>query len=190
MADNEMVELVILDAKERIDKAVSHARTDFASVRTGRATPQLVERLEVDAYGSKMRLVELASISVPESRQLLITPHDPENIGGIERAIQISDLGLSPSSDGRSIRLIFPPLTEERRRDLVRLVNTMAEDGKIALRNVRRDGRKDLEGSKKSGDLSEDDLERAEKELDKVTHSGESEIETARQHKEEELLEV
>ncbi len=190
MADNEIVELALLDAEERIEKAVSHARTEFASVRTGRATPQLVERLNVEAYGSAMRLVELATISVPESRQLLITPHDAANLPAIERSIQLSDLGLSPSNDGRSVRLIFPPLTEERRKDLVRLVNSMAEDGKVAMRNVRRDIRKELESSQKAKDLSEDELERAEKDLDGLTQAGEAEVETARKAKEEELLEV
>ena len=190
MADDELVELVMMDADERIEKAISHTRNEFSSVRTGRATPQLVERLQVEAYESTMHLVELATISVPDFRQLLITPHDAVNVAGIEKAIQASDLGLTPSSDGRSVRLTFPPLTEDRRRDLVRLVNSMAEDGKVSIRAVRRDGRKELEGAKKSGDLSEDALERAEKTLDQLTQTGEADIEKARAAKEEELLEV
>ena len=190
MADDEIIELVIDDSADRMVKAVAHAKAEFASVRTGRAAPQLVERLEVEAYETMMRLVELATISVPESRQLLITPHDVGNLEAIERSIRQSDLGLTPSSDGRSVRLTFPPLTEERRRELVRVVNSMAEDAKVVLRNIRREGRKELEGAQRDGDLSEDQLERAEAELDGLTHTHEGEIESAREDKESELLEL
>ncbi|MEZ5340642.1 MAG: ribosome-recycling factor [Acidimicrobiales bacterium] len=137
-----------------------------------------------------MKIIELASISIPEARQLLVTPHDPANIGAIERGIRQSDLGLSPSSDGRALRLNFPPLTAERRKELVRVVKAMAEDGRIAIRNLRRDGRKDLEAAEKSGDLSSDELQRAEKELDAMTKSHEEAIDAALADKEEELMEV
>ncbi len=187
---SELIELVLDDSTERMAKAVSHARAEFSSIRGGRAAPQLVERLQVEAYGVDMRLVELASVSVPEARQLLITPHDPVNLEGIERSIRVSDLGLSPSNDGRAIRLSFPPLTEERRKELVRLVKSMAEDGRIAIRNVRREGRKDLESAEKDGQLSSDELARAEKELDKLTQSNETAIDEALAEKEAELLEV
>lgn len=187
---DELIELVFDDARERMDKAIAYARQQFSSVRSGRAAPQLVERIRADAYGVEMAILELASISVPEARQLMITPHDPANLDAIERAIRNSDLGLSPSNDGRALRLNFPPLTEERRRDLVKLVKGMAEEGRIAIRNVRRDARKDLESAEKDGQMSKDDLERAERELDKVTQEAEATIDSALEQKEAELLEV
>lgn len=187
---SELAEMVHEESSDRMDKVIAHSRTEFASIRSGRAAPALVERLRVEAYGVTMQIVEIASVSVPESRQLLVTPHDPENLEACERSIRSSDLGLSPSNDGRSLRLNFPPLTEERRKELVRLVKKMAEEGRISLRNVRRDGRKDLEAAEKDGDLSKDDLERAEKEMDKLTHSAEAQIDAALAEKEAELLEV
>ncbi|MFP3905389.1 MAG: ribosome recycling factor [Acidimicrobiales bacterium] len=173
-----------------MQRAVAHARQEFSSIRTGRAAPALVERLPVEAYGEEMAMQQLASFQVPEARQLLITPFDKNNLGAIEKALQHSDLGLTPSNDGHSIRLSFPPLTEERRKDLVKVVRQMAEDGRIAIRNARRDARKDLEAAKKDAELSEDDLARAEKELDKRTHAYEAEITAALEQKETELLEV
>ncbi|MDH3300278.1 MAG: ribosome recycling factor [Acidimicrobiia bacterium] len=187
---SEFAELVLSDARDRMDKAIAHSRTEFASVRSGRANPSLVERLSVEAYGVAMRLVEVASISVPEARQLLVTPHDPANLEAIERAIRVSDLGVSPSNDGRSIRLNFPPLTEERRKELVRVVKNMAEDGRISIRNIRREARKDLESAEKDNQLSEDELARAEKELDKLTQASEASVDRALASKEDELLEV
>ncbi len=187
---SELAELVLDDAKDRMAKAIAHARSDFSSVRTGRAAPQLVERLSAEAYGVRMNIQELASIAIPEARQLLITPHDPQNIEAIEKAIRTSDLGLSPSNDGRSLRLNFPPLTEERRKELVRLTRKMAEDGRVAIRNIRREARKDLEGAEKDKQMSSDDLERAEKTLDQLTHASEGEIDQAVADKEAELLEV
>ncbi len=187
---DEIIELVLDDANDRMAKAIAHARQEFSKIRSGRAAPQLVERIRAEAYGVEMAILELASISVPEARQLAITPHDPANLDAIERAIRNSDLGLSPSSDGRSIRLNFPPLTEERRKELVRLVKSMAEDGRVAIRNVRREARKDLESAEKDGQMSKDDLERSEKELDKQTQSAEAQIDAALEEKEAELLEV
>lgn len=187
---NEMLELVFDDAGERMERAVAHARTEFSGVRSGRAAPALIERLSVEAYGVDVRLQEIASISVPEARQLMISPHDPANLDAIERAIRNSDLGLSPSNDGRSLRLNFPPLTEERRRELVKVVRQMAEDGRIAIRNVRRDVRKELDSLEKDGSLSEDEQKRAEDQLDKMTQKAEAQIGDALEHKEAELLEV
>ena len=186
----EFIEMVLDDAEERMEKAVSHARGEFSTIRSGRAAPQLVERITVEAYGVEMKIVELATVSVPEARQLMVTPHDPSNLESIERGIRNSDLGLSPSNDGRSLRLNFPPLTEERRKELVRLVKKMAEDGRIAIRNVRRDARKDLEAAEKDGQFSSDDLNRAEKDLDKLTHENEAAVDQALEDKEAELLEV
>lgn len=187
---SEFVELVLDDAKDRMDKAVAHSRSEFASVRSGRAAPQLVEKLMVQAYGVDVRLIEVASVSIPEARQLIVTPHDPANLEAVERSIRTSDLGISPSNDGRSLRLNFPPLTEERRKELVRLVKKMAEDGRISIRNIRRDARKDLENAEKENDLSADELTRAEKDLDKLTQSSEANVDDALASKEEELLEV
>ena len=187
---SEIADLVLEDARDRMARAVAHARSEFAGVRSGRAAPQLVERIAVEAYGAEMRILEIAQIAVPEARQLLITPHDPAVLNSIEKAIRNSDLGLSPSSDGRSIRLNFPPLTEERRRDLVRIVKGMAEDGRVALRHIRREARKDLEAAEKDRDISADELSRASKELDVLTHTHEAEIDAALAAKEQELLEV
>jgi ribosome recycling factor len=187
---DEIIELVLDEASEKMQRAIAHTRSEFASVRTGRATPALVERLPVEAYGEELPMQQVASFQVPEARQLLITPFDKNNLAAIEKAIQHSDLGLSPSNDGHSVRLSFPPLTEERRKDLVKVVRHMAEEGRIAIRNTRRDARKELEASEKDGEMSEDDLARAEKELDKRTHAHEAEITAALEQKETELLEV
>lgn len=187
---DEFIELVLEETSERMAKAVHHAREEFASIRTGRAAPALVERLRVEAYGEEMTLQQIASFTVPEARQLLITPFDKSNLAAVEKAIQHSDLGLNPSNDGHSVRLSFPPLTEERRRELVKIVKHMAEDGRVAVRNARREGRKELEKAEKAGEMSADDLVRAEKELDKRTHAHEAEIDAALEQKEAELLEV
>ena len=187
---SELIELVIDDASERMEKAITHARAEFSGIRSGRAAPQLVEKISVEAYGVDMKILELATVSIPEARQLMVTPHDPSNLEAIEKGIRASDLGLSPSNDGRAIRLSFPPLTEERRKELVRLVKSMAEDGRIAIRNVRRDARKDLEAAEKDGSFSSDDLVRAEKDLDRLTHESEAAVDQALAEKEEELLEV
>jgi ribosome recycling factor len=187
---DEMVDLVLDDVEEKMAKAVVHAREEFSTVRTGRAAPALLEKVQVEYHGTDVSLQQIAGISVPEARQLLISPYDQNDIGAIEKAIQNSDLGLTPSNDGKSIRLTFPPLTEERRRDLVKLVKGMGEDGKVAIRNLRRAARKELEAFAKDGDISKDDVEVAEKRLDGLTHAHEAEIDGALQHKEQELLEV
>lgn len=186
---SEMADVVLAEADEKMTRAVSHARSEFAGVRTGRAAPALVEKLPVDYYGSEVPLQQLAGFTVPEARQLLITPYDKGAMSAIEKAIQNSDLGLNPSNDGVNIRLNFPPLTQERRKDLVKVVRHMAEEGKVALRNVRRAARHELESLEKDGDLSSDELKRAEKDLDKSVHGREAEIDGALQSKEQELLE-
>jgi ribosome recycling factor len=185
-----MIPMVLDEARERMAKAVSHARSDFAGVRTGRAAPALVEKLQVDYYGTGVPMQQIAGFSVPEARTLVISPYDKSAMGAIEKAIQQSDLGLSPSNDGQVIRLNFPPLTEERRRDLVKVVKNMAEEGRVSIRNARRSGRHDLETLEKDGDISEDDLARAEKELDKLTHTYETQVDSALEHKEQELMEI
>lgn len=190
MDDDSLVTAVIDDAKDRMAKAVTHAQGDFASVRTGRASPAMVEKLKIDYYGSEVPLQQLASFSTPEARLLVIAPFDKQSIKAIEKAIQNSDLGINPSNDGAVIRLTFPQLTEERRRDLVKVVKAKAEEARVAVRNLRRSARHDLEGLEKDGDISSDDLERAEKELERLTHEHVAEIDRMVQHKEAELLEV
>jgi ribosome recycling factor len=185
-----VTEDVLLDAMEKMDKAVEHVQSQFSTVRTGRAAPAIVEKLNVDYYGSPVPLQQLAAIQVPEPRQLLIKPHDRSSMNAIEKAIRDSDLGVAPSNDGVVIRLNFPPLTEERRRDYVKVVKHMAEDGRVAVRNIRREARKTLEASEKAGDISADELDRAEKELEKVTHDHVDRIDGALGRKEHELLEV
>lgn len=184
-----MARLALDEAREKMAKAVSHSRGEFASIRTGRASPALVEKLPVDYYGSEVPLQQLAGFNVPEARQLLISPYDRGAMAAIEKAIQNSDLGLTPSNDGSNIRLSFPPLTQERRKDLVRVVKQMAEDGRVSVRSVRRAARQDLERLSKDGDLTEDDVNRAEKELDTITRTYEAEIDDALAAKEKELLE-
>ena len=187
---DDMISMILDDARERMAKAVTHARADFSSVRTGRATPVLVEKLPIDYYGATVPLQQLAGFSVPEARTLVISPYDKGSLGAVEKAIQQSDLGLSPSNDGVVIRLNFPPLTEQRRKELVRVVKGMAEEGRVTIRNIRRAGRQDLEGLEKGGDISEDDLGRSEKEMDKLTQQFEAEVDAALTQKEQELMEV
>ena len=175
---------------DKMDKAVEHVQGQFATVRTGRAAPVLIERLNAEYYGTPVPIQQLATIQVPEARVLLVKPHDRGSLGAIERAIRDSDLGVSPNNDGVVIRLNFPPLTEERRREYVKVVKHMAEDGRIAIRSIRRDARKHMEAAEKDSQISADDLERAEKELEKITHDHVEKIDMALGRKEEELLEV
>jgi len=186
---SELADVVLADTAEKMHKAVTRARADFASIRTGRAAPALVEKIMVDYYGAETPMQQLAGFQVPEARQLLITPYDKGAMGAIEKAIMQSDLGLNPSNDGVSIRLSFPPLTTERRKEFVKVVKHMAEEGRVALRNLRRAARHDLDALEKDGDLSTDELNRAEKDLDKLIHAQEAEIDKALATKEQELLE-
>jgi ribosome recycling factor len=181
---------ILLEAIDKMDKAVEHAQIQFTTIRTGRATPALVEKLLVEYYGSTVPLQQLAGFQVPEARTLIVKPHDRASMGAIERAIRDSDLGLQPSNDGVVIRLSFPALTEARRKEYVKVVKNMSEDGRVAVRNVRRDTRKQLETSEKNSDFSKDDLERAEKELDKYTQDHIEQIDKGFARKEQELLEV
>jgi ribosome recycling factor len=180
----------LLDAMDKMDKAVEHVQGQFGTVRTGRAAPALVEKLTAEYYGAPVPLQQMATIQVPEARMLLIKPHDRSSLAAIEKAIRDSDLGVMPNNDGVVIRLNFPPLTEERRREYVKVVKHMAEDGRIAVRNIRRDARKHMEAAEKDSEISADDLERAEKELEKITHDHVERIDRALGRKEEELLEV
>lgn len=185
----ELIEAVREDSEERMTKAVAYTRSEFAGIRSGRANSGLVERLPVEYYGSTVPLQQLASFSVPEARMLVISPFDKASIGAIERSIREANIGLNPSNDGVQIRLGFPSLTEERRKEFVKMVRSKAEDGKTAVRGARRDARKDLEALQKDGDITEDDLRRSEKELDEMTHRHEAAIDSSLEHKTVELME-
>lgn len=183
-----MIEDVLAEAGEKMDQAVEHVMSEFATVRTGRANPQILARVTVEYYGQPTPLLQLASVSVPEPRLLLVAPFDRSTINDIERAISQSDLGLNPSNDGQVIRLAFPPLTEERRDELVKVVRHMAEEGRIAVRNLRRHAKSDVEAL--HGEISDDDIRRAESELQEVTDRHTDRIDTLLEHKEAELREV
>ncbi|MGD9705027.1 MAG: ribosome recycling factor [Acidimicrobiia bacterium] len=185
-----MIDETLLDAIDKMDKALEHAQHQFSTVRTGRASPALVERLHINYFGSEVPLQQLATFQVPEARQLVIKPHDRNTMTAIEKAIRDSDLGVSPSNDGVVIRLNLPALTEQRRKEYVKVVKHLAEEGRVAVRNLRRDARKHLESAEKAGEISADELERAEKELDKITHEHVDAIDKALHRKEQELLEV
>jgi len=188
--DDNLVDAAIEDCRARMGQAVEHTKGEFGGIRTGRAAPALIEKLRVDYYGSEVPLQQLAGLHVPEPRMLVISPYEkgPGMIKAIEKAVQSSDLGITPSNDGSVIRLVFPILTAERRKELVKVVHHKAEEGRVAVRNVRRATRKDLEALEKDGDISSDELDRAEKELDKLTHEYTTEIDRVLAHKEQELL--
>jgi ribosome recycling factor len=188
--EESFVDAVLEDCRDKMAKAVGHTQAEFSTVRTGRAAPALVEKLRVDYYGSEVPLQQLAGIQVPEARLMVITPYDKASLKAIEKAIQHSDLGINPSNDGVLIRLAFPQLTEERRKEMVKVVHHKAEEGRVAVRNLRRSARKDLEALEKDGDISSDDLDRAEKDLDRITHEFVAEVDRMLHHKEQELLSV
>ena len=187
---SELIDLALEEAGEKMAGAVAHTRSEFSKVRTGRPNPALIEKLPVEYYGAQVPLQQLASITIPEPRLLAVNAHDKSSVGAIEKAIRNSDLGLNPSNDGVIIRLAFPPLTEERRKELVKKVRDMAEQGRISIRNARRDARRDLDALVKDGEAGEDEVVRGEKELDRITHGHEADIDKALEQKEAELLEV
>ena len=185
---SEIVDLTM--AERRMQGALDAVRREFSTIRTGRANPAILDRVEVEAYGTRMPLRSVANVSVPEPRLLSVTPFDPGSIKAIERAIGNSDLGLNPQSDGKVVRLPIPELTEERRRQFIKLARGMAEEGRVAIRNVRRDEMRDLMELKKVGEISQDDERRAEAELQQLTNSYVERIDAALADKEAELLEV
>jgi ribosome recycling factor len=186
----EIIDELLQDSRERMTKSVEAIRHEFGSVRTGRASPVLLDRIVVDYYGAATPLKQLATISAPEARLLTIQPYDKGSIKAIERAILESDIGLTPSNDGNVIRLGIPELTEERRKQLVKVVRHIAEEGRVAIRNIRRDVMQDLRELKEAGEAGSDDEHRAEQELQKVTDGRISELDELLKHKEEEILEV
>lgn len=189
MANDEMISLVHEEASDRMSKALQRTKAEFAAVRTGRASSSLLERIPVDYYGAIVPLQQLAGFTVPDSRTLMVNPFDKGSMGAIERAIIEANLGLNPSNDGHSIRLAFPPLTEERRKDLVRMVRAKAEEGRNGVRSARRETRKELEGLQKDGEISEDDLRRAEDSVDKLAKQFEEQIDHSLDAKTAELME-
>jgi ribosome recycling factor len=185
-----MIEELLQDARERMSKSVESTRHEFGSVRTGRATPALLDRIMVDYYGAQTPLRQLATISAPEARLLSIQPYDKGSIKAIEKSILESDVGLTPNNDGNLIRLAIPELTEERRKQLVKVVRGIAEEGRIAIRNIRRDVMHDLRELRDAGEAGSDDEHRAEGELQKLTDEKVAELDGLLKHKEEEILEV
>lgn len=185
-----MLNDVYAEAKTRMKGAVQALEEDLAAIRTGRASPALVEKLQVEYYGVPTPLIQLASIGVPEPRSLLIRPFDPSNLKAIEKAILASDLGLTPNNDGKGIRLNLPPLTEERRRELVKIVRNRIEEARVSIRNVRRDSIKDLREFENEKMISEDDLKRGEDELQKITDNFIKEINELGERTEVEVMEV
>lgn len=188
--DDDLAGVVVEEARDKMAKAVDHVRSEFASVRTGRASPALVEHLTVDYYGTPTPLRQIAGFTVPDAMLLVVSPYDKSALSAIEKAIQGSDLGINPSNDGTVIRLAFPPLTEERRKELVKVVRHKAEEGRVAIRNLRRSTRHELEGLERDGSLSSDELERLEKDIERVTQQQVTAVDQLLAHKEKELLEV
>ena len=185
-----MIDELLQDAGERMAKTAGSTRSEFATVRTGRASPHLLDRVEVDYYGARTPLRQLANISASEARLLTVTPYDKSSIRAVERAILESDVGLTPSNDGNVIRLQIPELTEERRRELVKVVRNIAEEGRVAVRNIRRDCMHDLKELKQEGEAGSDEEHRAESELQRLTDAHVKEIDDYLAGKEQEILEV
>jgi ribosome recycling factor len=184
------VQSALAAATEKMDKAIAVLKDELSGVRTGRATPALLQRIIVDYYGTPVPIQQLASFSVPEPRTLMVTPYDPNAISAMEKAIMASDLGITPGNDGTVIRLSFPPLTEERRKELIKLVHHRGEEGRVAVRNIRRHSKEELEKLEREGAISEDDLVRAERELQKLTDKHISDIDEVVAHKDTELKEI
>ncbi|HST56399.1 MAG TPA: ribosome recycling factor [Solirubrobacteraceae bacterium] len=185
-----MIDELLRDAGERMVKSVESTQHEFATVRTGRASPGVLDRVLVDYYGAQTPINQLATISAPEARLITVQPYDKSSIKAIEKAINESDVGLNPSNDGNIVRLVVPDLTEERRRELVKVVRHLAEEGRVAIRNVRRDVMQDLRELKSEGDASSDDEHRAELELQKLTDGRIADLDRILKAKEEEILEV
>jgi ribosome recycling factor len=185
-----MIDDTLLEAEEKMEKAVSVAKEEFSVIRTGRAHPSMFNKITVDYYGTQTPVNQLASFHVPEPRMVVIQPYDKNSLGGIERAIRNSDLGVNPANDGTIIRIVLPELTEERRREYIKTARHKAEDGRVSIRNIRRHAKDTLSKMVKSGEAGEDEVRRAERELDDLTHTYEAQVDEVLKHKEAELLEV
>lgn len=185
-----MIDDTLLEAEEKMERAVEFAKDEFATIRTGRATPGMFARIVIDYYGSPTPLPQMASIAIPEPRMVLIKPHDPTQLKAMEKAIRDSDLGVNPNNEGTQIRLLIPQMTEERRRDMIKVARHKGEEAKVAIRNVRRKAKEELDRIVRDGEAGEDDGRRAERELDDLTHRYVAHIDEILKHKEAELLEV
>jgi ribosome recycling factor len=190
MPDDQAYEMVMLETEEGMEKAVGHMTRSFRAIRTGRATPALVENLKVQAYGSEMSMKQCGNISVPEARMIVIKPFDPSIIKEIEKAILASELGVTPQGDGKVIRLQFPPLTEDRRKQLATQVRNMGEEAKVTIRNARRDGNRELEKLQKDKSLTEDDLKRLKEDVNEMTKKYERRVDEEVEKKNEEIMEI
>ena len=185
-----MIEETLFEAEEKMESAVEHAKEEFAAIRTGRATPAMFSKIVVDYYGSPTPVTRMASVGVPEPRMVIVKPYDMSQLGSIERAIRDSDLGVNPNNEGTQLRIHLPQMTEERRREMIKVARHKAEEGRVAIRNVRRKAKDQLDRLVKDGESGEDDVRRAEKELDDLTHRYVAVVDELLKHKEAELLEV
>ncbi len=185
-----MIDDTLLEAEEKMEKAVDVAKDDFAAIRTGRANPAMFSKIMVEYYGSPTPLQQLASFQTPEARTMIISPYDRSSMNGIEKAIRDSDLGVNPTNDGTIIRVVLPQLTQERRKDYIKVARTKAEDARVSVRNIRRRAKEELDRIARDGEAGEDDVNRAEKELEHVTKRHVDVIDDLLRHKEHELLEV
>jgi ribosome recycling factor len=185
-----VIDDTLLEAEEKMDRAVEHAKDEFAAIRTGRANATMFAKIMVDYYGTPTPLPQMASVSVPEPRMVIIKPYDASQLGAMEKAIRDSDLGVNPGNEGTVLRIVVPPMTEERRRDMIKLARAKGEDAKVAVRNIRRKGKEELDRIVKDGEAGEDEGRRAEKELDDLTHKYTAAVDELLKHKETELLEV
>jgi len=185
-----VIDDTLLEAEEKMERAVEFAKEDFATIRTGRASPAMFARIVIDYYGAPTPLPQMATIAIPEPRMVIIKPHDPSQMKAVEKALRDSDLGVNPNNEGTQIRLNLPPMTEERRREMIKVARHKGEEAKVAIRNVRRKAKEELDRIVKDGEAGEDEGRRAEKELEDVTHRYVAHIDEILRHKEAELLEV
>ncbi|HVE64309.1 MAG TPA: ribosome recycling factor [Mycobacteriales bacterium] len=185
-----MIDETLLEAEEKMEKAVEVAKSELQTLRTGRANPAMFSKIVVDYYGATTPLQQLASFKIPEPRMAVIEPYDKSALNAIEKAIRDSDLGVNPTNDGMLIRIVFPQLTEERRKEMIKVAKARGEDGRVAIRSVRRHAKDALDKLSKDGEVGEDDVRRAEKELDELTHKYTAHVDEVLRHKETELLEV
>ncbi|MEV6963710.1 ribosome recycling factor [Hamadaea sp. NPDC051192] len=185
-----MIDDTLLEAEEKMDRAVEHAKEEFAAIRTGRANASMFSKISIDYYGTPTPLPQMASVSVPEPRMVIIKPYDSSQLAAMEKAIRDSDLGVNPSNEGTLLRIVVPQMTEERRRDMIKIARGKGEDSKVAVRNIRRKAKEELDRIVKDGEAGEDEGRRAEKELDDLTHKYTAVVDELLKHKEAELLEV
>jgi ribosome recycling factor len=185
-----VIDDTLLEAEEKMERAIEHAKEEFAAIRTGRATPAIFSKIVIDYYGTPTPLPQLASIGIPEPRMAIIKPYDTSQLSAMERAIRDSDLGVNPNNEGTQLRILLPQMTEERRRDMIKVARHKAEEAKVAIRNVRRKAKEELDRIVKDGEAGEDDGRRAERELDEITHRNVAHVDEVLKHKEAELLEV